>query len=71
MSDDEVLELISSSSTGSSDPAATKKAQDLMQSMLNKIFDGINRVKLNPESFAEGMESREKELVNFSKFIKA
>lgn len=42
-----------------------------MQSMLNKIFDGINRVKLNPESFAEGMESREKELVNFSKFIKA
>jgi hypothetical protein len=47
LSDDEVLDLISSSASGTADNATIKKAQDLMQSMLNKIFDGINRVKIN------------------------
>jgi hypothetical protein len=42
-----------------------------MQSMLNKIFDGINRVKINQETNqVEAMQSREKEEVPFIKQIK-
>ena len=58
LSDDEVLDIISSN-----DP-------EKIQGMLNKIFDGITRLKQTESGF-ETMISKEKEEIKFTKAVKS